>query len=87
MLSPIIRKSIWLLCLVVILHLLIVFNLRVSLNNLVKNLLCDEFKYTSQEFYDQKLDLMKHKGVYPYDYMASFDKFIETQLPNKKIFI
>ena len=29
---------------------------------------------------------MKHKGVYPYDYMASFDKFIETQLPNKKDF-
>lgn len=30
---------------------------------------------------------MKHKGVYPYDYMDNLDKFIETQLPNKKIFI
>ena len=30
---------------------------------------------------------MKQKGVYPYDYMDNFDKFIETQLPNKKIFI
>ena len=30
---------------------------------------------------------MKHKGVYPYDYMDNFDKFIETQLPNKNIFI
>ena len=30
---------------------------------------------------------MKHKGVYPYDYMDNFDKFIETQLPNKEIFI
>ena len=29
---------------------------------------------------------MKHKGVYPYDYMASFDKCIETQLPSKKDF-
>lgn len=33
-----------------------------------------------------KLDLMKHKGVYPYDYMDNFDKFIETLLPNKKDF-
>ena len=30
---------------------------------------------------------MKQKGVYPYDYMDNFDKFIETQLPNKEIFI
>ena len=29
---------------------------------------------------------MKHKGVYPYDYMDNFDKFIETQSPNKKDF-
>ena len=29
---------------------------------------------------------MKHKSVYPYDYMDNFDKFIETQSPNKKDF-
>ena len=27
---------------------------------------------------------MKHKGVYRYDYMDNFDKFIETQLPKKR---
>jgi hypothetical protein len=30
------------------------------------------------------LDLLTEKGVYPYDYMNSWDKFNETQLPDKK---
>ena len=29
---------------------------------------------------------MKQKRVYPYDYMSSFDKFNEKQLPKKKDF-
>ena len=29
---------------------------------------------------------MTQKGVYPYDYMDSFEKFDETQLPNKEDF-
>ena len=30
-----------------------------------------------------KADLMTEKGVYPYDYMNTFDKFDEEQLPSK----
>ena len=45
----------------------------------------DNLKYTSQEFKGKKLDLMARKGVYPYDFMDSFDKFNE-KLPLKEEF-
>ena len=47
--------------------------MRSSLEKLVSNLPKESFKYTSQ------------KGVYPYDYMDSFDKFNE-KLPPKEEF-
>ena len=56
-----------------------------SLEKLVSNLPNEAFKYTSQEFKGKKLDLMARKGIYPYDYMDSFDKFNE-QLPSKGAF-
>ena len=31
-----------------------------------------------------KLNLLFDKGIYPYDYMNSFDKFDEEQLPSKE---
>ena len=57
-----------------------------SLDNLTKNLPDDAFKYTQQVFIKEQFNLMKQKGIYPYDYMDSFNKFNETQLPNKKDF-
>ena len=33
------------------------------------------------------LDLLTEKGVYPYDYMNSFDKFNDEQLPSKEHFL
>ena len=57
-----------------------------SLNNLVKNFQNDAFKCTSQVFKNEKLNLIKQKGIYPYDYMDSFEKFDEKQLPNKNDF-
>ena len=57
-----------------------------SLANLVKNLPEDSFKYTNEVFKDEKFRLMKQKGVYPYDYMNSFEKFNETQLPSQNDF-
>ena len=72
-----------------------------SLENLVNNLPDDSFKYTSMAFENEKLDLpsgeyrseifselelMKKKGVYPYDHMDSFDKFNLTELPTKQQF-
>ena len=57
-----------------------------SLEKLVNNLSKEALKYTSKMFKGDKLDLMAQKGVYPYDYMDSFNRFEETQLPNKEDF-
>jgi len=56
-----------------------------SLDKLSSNLPEDRFIYTGEEIDGQKegdSDLMKKKGVYPYDYMDSFSRFNENQLPN-----
>ena len=45
----------------------------------------DNLKHTKRVFKTDKLNLMAQKGVYPYDYMDSFDKFNE-QLPPKEEF-
>ena len=57
-----------------------------SLDNLTKNLPDDAFIFTQQEFTGEQFNLMKRKGTYPYDYMDSFQKFNDTQLPIKKDF-
>ena len=41
------------------------------------------FKYLSQEFDNNVLDLVKQIGFYPYEYMSDFEKFKE-ELPNKE---
>ena len=38
-----------------------------SLDNLVKHLNKDDFKYLSQEFDKNELDLVKQRGFYPYE--------------------
>ena len=53
------------------------------LANLAKALPDNKYIYTSEAFSGEKLDLMKAKGVYLYDYMDSFQKFSETQLPKR----
>ena len=57
-----------------------------SLENLVNNLPDEAFKYTSKAFKNEKFKLMKKKGVYPYDYMDSFNKFNDKKLPSKEEF-
>ena len=54
-----------------------------SLNPLVKNLSDKDFKYLSKEFGDDLLELVKQKGVYPFQYMSNFKKFSEDTLPNR----
>ena len=56
-----------------------------SLEKLVSNMPKESFKYTSEVFEGKEFDLMVRKGVYPYDYMDSFDKFNE-KLPSKEEF-
>ena len=43
-----------------------------SLDRLVKNLGSKDFKYLSEVFNGKKLELVKKKSVYPYEYMDSF---------------
>ena len=57
-----------------------------SLDKLVKNLNDKDFKYLSEGFSDEKLKLVKQKGVYPYEYMNSFKRFSEDELPDKSKF-
>ena len=47
------------------------------------------FKHTYNKFNyldDDKFKLLLRKGVYPYEYMDSFDRFKETTLPSKAAF-
>lgn len=55
-----------------------------SLSNLVENLPTGAFKYTSREFQGAKLELMKQKGVYPYDSMDSFNKFKKNRITSQR---
>ena len=58
-----------------------------SLDSLIKFLNDSDFKELSKEFKDDlQLELVKQKGVYPYEYMDSFDKFNKCRLPAKKRF-
>ena len=58
-----------------------------SLDKLVKNLSDSDFKCLSKVFSGEKLELVKKKGIYPYEYFNSFKKFKECKLPDiDKIF-
>ena len=58
-----------------------------SLEKLAANLSDDRFIYTKKYFTDPvQLELVKRKGVYPYDYMDSFSKFNDTELPQREEF-
>ena len=46
----------------------------------------NNLKYTSEEFKGDKLHLMSKRGVYPYDYMDSFEQFDQMKLPTKEHF-
>ena len=52
-----------------------------SLDKLVKNLGNEDFKCLSEEFSGEKLELVKKKGIYPYEYFNSFKRFKESNLP------
>jgi hypothetical protein len=54
-----------------------------SLDVLVKN--TTKFYHTESEI-KENVDLLKQKGVYPYDYMNSWSKFEKTKLPPKSAF-
>jgi len=60
-----------------------------SLDKLSSNLPEDRFIYTGEEIngkIKEDLELIKKKEVYPYDYMDSFSRFNENQLPKREDF-
>ena len=58
-----------------------------SLEKLAGNLSEGGFIYTKEYFPGEKeFRFMKKKGVYPYDYMDSFSKFNEVELPRREDF-
>ena len=57
-----------------------------SLDKLVKNSSDKDFKYLIEEFEFKYLELLKQKGAYLYEYMNSFERFNEEQLPARKYF-
>ena len=57
-----------------------------GLDKLVANLAKGQFKILSTFYQGEQLELLKRKGVYPYDYVDRLDKLAETQLPPKEAF-
>ena len=52
----------------------------------VKNLSDNYFKYLSEEFNPEQLNLVQQKGVNPYDCMDCFERFSKDELADKKHF-
>ena len=57
-----------------------------SLDKLVKNLGEDDFKNTEKYYDERQLELLKRKGVYPYEWLDSVERLNETHLPPKSAF-
>ena len=60
--------------------------LSASLDTLVNNLQDEAFNNLEKYYSGDKLNLVKRKGVYPYEYMDSMERFEENKLPPKKAF-
>ena len=58
----------------------------VSLDRLVNNLPETAFNDLKRHYTGDKFNLVKRKGVYPYEYMDSLERFNETKLPPKESF-
>ncbi|GBN47955.1 hypothetical protein AVEN_10327-1 [Araneus ventricosus] len=60
--------------------------LNTSFQKLVENLDKSEFTFMQSCITSPHSDVLLKKGIYPYEYMSSFDKFEETQLPSRSAF-
>ena len=57
-----------------------------SKHQLNKNFIFDSFLNLRVSHNDEQFELLLRKGVYPYEYMSSWDNFEETKLPPKEAF-
>ena len=60
------------------------YQLYLKFTFLVKNVSDNDFKYLWKDFNTEQIKFVKQKGVYPYEYMGSFEIFPEDKLPDKK---
>ena len=60
--------------------------LKASLDSLARNLQDTDFKHLLSEFPEDKLDLLRKKDAYPYEWVDSYKKFIYPRLPPKESF-
>ena len=58
----------------------------ISLDTLASNLNNEYFKYLVSEFGIDKLEILKRKDAYPYEWVDSYEKFNYTELPPKQCF-
>ena len=54
-----------------------------SLDTLALNLNNEDFKHLNSEFGTDKLEILKRKDTYPYEWVDSYEKFNYQQLPPK----
>ena len=57
-----------------------------SLDTLTSNLNDEDFKHLTSEFGTDKLEILKRKDAYPYEWVNSYKKFKYPVLPDKKYF-
>ena len=57
--------------------------LKSSLDSLAKNLADDDYKHLLSEFPHDKLEILKRKDVYPYEWIDDYRKFKYPRLPSK----
>ena len=57
-----------------------------SLDTLASNLNDEDFKYLVSEFGIDKLEILKRKDTYPYEWVDSYEKFNYPSLPPNKCF-
>ena len=61
--------------------------LQASLDSLLKNIPWEHLKCTSNLAESKKQrNLLRQKGIYPYEYMDGWERFSETKLPHKRMF-
>ena len=59
---------------------------KASLDSLASNLNNDDFKHLMSEFPIDKLEILKRKDAYPYEWVDSYKKFNYQELPPKECF-
>ena len=57
-----------------------------SLDTLASDLSDEDFKYLVSELGIDKLEILKRKDAYPYEWVDSYEKFKHPSLPEKKYF-